>query len=113
MYRNKRNNVLLEIQFKRFENNDFIIAEQAEICLPDTPIHFFPFFAVFLFIIKASGTSKALGIYLYHPHPCMIFLYVIYNDFRRRIAPKCPGCQTILPTSCERFYESFCLLNKG
>ena len=25
MYRNKRNNVLLEIQFKRFENNDFII----------------------------------------------------------------------------------------
>ena len=126
MYRNKRNNVLLEIQFKRFENNDFIIivsikkvvnkkqlryrrllAEQAEICLPDTPIHFFPFFAVFLFIIKASGTSKALGIYLYHPHPCMIFLYVIYNDFRRRIASKCLDVILYHPPAANDFTLEF------
>ena len=43
MYRNKRNNVLLEIQFKRFENNDFII------------------------FFRRRIASKCLDVKLYHP----------------------------------------------
>ena len=43
MYRNKRNNVLLEIQFKRFENNVLIV------------------------FFRRRIASKGLEVYLYHP----------------------------------------------